>query len=85
MGFGVGSIDHAVIYVDAYFEEDGEVVPCDAEGREGLDGLAADPVYVHDCLDDRPDVRVAWDKAVEGKRSWFDYEADHFCDVSDFL
>lgn len=83
---GIGAVEHRLVWVDAFIYDDDydEWVPCDEDGStEGPCG--AEPVYCHDCLDDRPDIKAAWDKAVRSKWDYMDYESDEFCTVRSFL
>ena len=83
---GFGSISHELIWVDAYrfdAEADGWV-QVGRDGSDITDGWSV-PIYTHDCLEDRPDLKAAWDKAVKSKWDFLDYRSDSFGGVFDFL
>lgn len=83
---GIGSIEHRVYYVSAYVfdEEDGEWLPCDENGEQDEWG-GADSLYYHDCLDDHPELKEAWQKAVKGYYAYLDYEADGYAGVRAYM
>lgn len=85
-GRGIGAIDHLLVYVDAFLhdEETGDFIPCDAEGRTD-DPYGPDSIYCHDTLDDHPQLKAAWDKAVRAKWDYLDYESDEYYTVRAFL
>lgn len=85
-GRGIGAIDHLTVWVDAfaYDEEADEWVPCDADGKTD-DPCGPESVEFIDALDGQPKLKAAWDKAVNAKWSWLDYESEEYYTVRAFL
>ena len=85
-GDGFGSISHELIWVDAYrFDARAdEWVQVGPDGSDITDGWS-ESICIHDCLEDRPDLKTAWDKAVKSKWDFLDYRSDSFGGVYDFL
>ncbi len=85
-GKGIGAVEHRLVYVDAflYDEDNDEWIPSDAKGNTD-DPCGPESVYYHDCIDDRPDIKAAWDKAVHAKWAYLDYKDDEYYTVRAFL
>lgn len=84
--YGIGAIEHMVYSVCAYVydEEDDEWLPCDENGEQDEWG-GAEALHCHDCLDDRPELKEAWRKAVKGKLDYLDYEEDGYASVRAYM
>lgn len=83
---GIGCIEHRVYYVMAqmYDEEEDEWLPCDQNGEQDEWG-GAESLHYHDTLDDYPELKEAWRKAVKGYHAYLDYEADGYAGVRAYM
>lgn len=83
---GIGAIEHRVYHVMAYVydEQEDEWLPCDQNGEQDEWG-GVDSLHYHDCLDDRPELKEAWRKAVKGYHAYLDYEEDGYAGVCAYM
>lgn len=70
--YGIGSVERSTYEITcSALDEDGEPVYLDADGEETCE--VPGPADV-DALEHRPDVRRAWDEALDSYCRWLDYQ-----------
>lgn len=80
----IGAVSHTVIKVTGFvFDEERDEWDIRDKYGNPVDDDA--PVFIHDTLDDRPELKEAFDRAVRSYYRFLDYEEDYYCDLFDYL